>query len=265
MKHLFNKFNTLCFALALVSSFTLYLILFQPLPENNEIPIDSNELKAKNAFELYNHYHPNSILGENIPLNKPFEKDLELIRQTGKLTAENEQIINEYIEKLAFAYQIPPAMVWCLFFQESKLNHMVRNRYSGARGIGQFTRIALKEINKQTNQYYKKSSEYMHALLGQDVRPIKFIRRAPQSLPSSYYNIPTAVVSSGTFYNNRYRHLKSILDYNKIKYNDEILWLLATGAYNKGGRAVISIMNLIKSGPNKLDLLQNMYIKIKTI
>jgi len=197
------------------------------------------------------------LFSHSYPVSKKYQQELKLIRHMGKLPKKDEILLHRSIAQTSFKLEMPPAILWCLFFQESRLNHLSGiGKGRGIYGLGQFSYFGFYEINHQINQYNKSSLASMTSLLGGDFRPIEANQNKMQS-PSSYYNIPTAVVSSALYFNNRYSHLKKLLHKHDLNYDPELLWLYAAMAYNKGSRSVLSYWNLIRrvDGEDKLESL----------
>ncbi len=196
-----------------------------------------------------------SLYTSTYPSRKQFRRELEELRRSGRLTKKNEALINHSVAAVSEHLEMPRALLWCLLFQESRLNHLegLENDGNSAIGLGQFSPSSFHEINHQLTRYSDENLEMMKALLGRDVRPVSPLREKLLS-PSSYFYIPTAVASSGAYLNNRYLHLKNVLDKRKVHYNPGLLWFYAVIAYNKGGRSVLSLWNSTKRAHGKLGL-----------
>src|SRR5262249_30298022 len=67
----------------------------------------------------------------------------------------------------------------------------------------------------------------------------------------SYFHSAAAVQASGAYLNNRYWQIRRALDQQGVRYDDELLWLYAAAAYNKGARTVFSLLThqLVSRGP----------------
>lgn len=180
------------------------------------------------------------------PANQSFKDELSLMRATGKLTKSHEKVINRMVINTSGYLHLPPGVLWCLLFQESRLDHLkgLRAR-NGARGLGQFSYWGFQEINESLDRYDPTNLKTMVAVLGKDVRPVAPL---PEQLshPSSYFSIPTAVVSSAAYLNNRYYQLKRNLEHRGLKYSPDILWLYSAMAYNKGARSILSFWNVVR-------------------
>lgn len=180
---------------------------------------------------------------QSYPASQKMRDELVYIRQTNRLHPENERRIIHASLETAKLLKVPPSLLWCLLFQESRLNHLLgldgsRSSY----GLGQFTHFGFYEINYQMHRYDHAHNEALVKLLGKDVRPILPHIDDPKS-PSSYFSIPTAVVATGLYLRNRYLHLTRILEERDYKYDPQILWLYAAMAYNKGTRGILSFWN----------------------
>ncbi len=183
------------------------------------------------------------LFTQNFPADEKFRQELDLLRMKGRLLPENEIAINQSISSTSDVLKMPPAILWCLLFQESRLNHLEGVQGDqGARGLGQFSHFSFYEVNHHLDRFSHINVDLMNAIFGKDIRPIQPLDPRYKN-PSSYFYIPTAVVSSAAFLNNRYLQLKRILERNHVSYNSELLWLYASMAYNKGSRSVIAFWN----------------------
>lgn len=182
---------------------------------------------------------------DDFPYHEAFRTELHQLRMQARLAPENEQAILGGVQKTAQLLSMPPAVLWCLLFQESRLDHLAgHDEKGGAVGLGQFSHFSFYEVNHHLTKFSERNLSTMTEVLGRDVRPISpTYSNVPAD--SSYYSIPTAVISSATYLNNRYLHLGSILDKHRISYDDKILWLYATLAYNKGTRSILSFWNTV--------------------
>lgn len=184
-----------------------------------------------------------SLFANLYPANDRFREELDQLRVSGKLKPENELLIQRSVSASAQSLKMPPAVLWCLLFQESRLNHLEGfDETKGASGIGQFSSFSFFEINHQIDRFNKDNLNMMTEILGKDVRPVE-ARKSDLFHSSSYYSIPTAVVSSAAFLNNRYLQLERILKNHGIPFSKDLLWLQAAMAYNKGTRSVLSLWN----------------------
>lgn len=213
-------------------------------------------------------HHPDPLLGDlsssissiftsTYPASPKFKQELEQLRSNGTLKTEHEVLINRWISASSDALKMPPAILWCLLFQESRLNHLEGiegNRPSS--GIGQFSYYSFYEVNHHLDKFTKDNLHLFIKLLGKDIRPIE-AKKGELHNPSSYYFIPTAVTSSATYLNNRYHHLASLLEKKGIPFDPQILWFYAAMAYNKGTRSVLSFWNEArrKGGSDKVEKL----------
>ena len=81
------------------------------------------------------------------PQNTRFQSELKLLRETERLELENEVLINKMVVSSANELNMPPSLLWCLLFQESRLNHLLGVSSSrGARGLGQFSYFGFWEL-----------------------------------------------------------------------------------------------------------------------
>jgi hypothetical protein len=182
------------------------------------------------------------------PANLKFQRELARMKNNGTLSEENEALIRKIAENASHQLDMPPAILWCLLFQESRLNHMAGVREGKmATGLGQFTFASFYEVNFHLDHYDHRNANMMISILGNDVRPIGAFRKDVFH-PSSYYYIPTAVTATAAFLNNRYIQLKHVLDRHNIAYDPSLLWLYSAMAYNKGTRSVLSLWNERRAG-----------------
>jgi hypothetical protein len=190
------------------------------------------------------------------PADRKFEDEIVQLRVQGKLKPEDEILIQRAVLAAGHRLKMPPSLLWCLFFQESRLNHLLGiEGERGAHGLGQFIYFSFYEINHHLDRYGSENYDMLVSLLGKDVRPIEPKKNNPGQA-SSYYAIPTAVVSSAAYLNNRYLQLKNILEQQQIPYEPQILWLYAAMAYNKGTRAVLSFWNEERARGGKPRIVQ---------
>ena len=202
-----------------------------------------------------------SLFSTNYPANSNFQRELVELKNKNELKPNDELEIQRSLLATTDYLDIPPSVLWCLLFQESRLNHLegIESEKSSS-GLGQFSRFSFFEINYQLERYSPNNLNLLYLTFGRDIRPIEAKRKDPLS-PSCYYSIPTAVTSSAIFLNNRYYQLSRILDKRSIAYNPEILWMFAAMAYNKGSRSVLSLWNTIhrKRGTEKFNQFLNDY------
>ena len=202
-----------------------------------------------------------SLFATNYPANGSFQQELVQLKNNKTLKENDEFEIHKSLLSTSEYLEIPPSLFWCLLFQESRLNHL--DGIEGEKptlGLGQFSRFSFYEINHQLDRYSSDNSNLIHFFFGRDIRPIAAKNKDLLS-PSSYYSIPTAVVSSGLYFSNRYKHLTKLLSQKNLTYNPDIIWLFSAMAYNKGTRSVLSLWNLVyrKQGIEALSLLLNDY------
>jgi len=228
-------------------------ILFTGLWKNfipvMELPQPPAELMEETKRELFSHDYPVAV---------KYKQELAQMRRSGKLLLDREISLHKSITQTSFRLDIPQPLLWCLFFQESRLNHLSGyKRNKGAYGLGQFSYFGFYEINHQINRFSKDSLPSMIELLGKDVRPISPSDKLHH--PSSYYNIPTAVVSSSLYLNNRYLHLKRLLHNQDLDHDPDLLWLYTAMAYNKGSRSVLAYWNVVRwsRGEDHLNAILN--------
>lgn len=226
---MFSKRNTF-FALLLVSSLsTLALWLsFKQKPHPLETP------SAEPFFS------------ETFPAHPRFSREVSSLLSRQNLSYSNERLIHSSVIKASQYLDIPAGLLWCLLFQESRLNHLAGiNESFVSTGLGQFSFSAFYEINHQLDRYIKSPKQTLVALLGKDVRPIIADSENPDA-PHSYYSIPTGVTASALYLNNRKIQLERILQQKHIPYSKDILWVWAALSYNKGTRTTLSLWNQIQ-------------------
>lgn len=233
-------FLTLPVALVIITSAFISFLIWSVLSPNEQIRSIANGKEL--IPSLYTH---------DYPANESFKLELESLRKTGKLKANDELLIHRSILATSDYLKIPAGLLWCLLFQESRLNHLEGIHGDGAaHGLGQFSYYSFFEINNHLDRYKTDNLDLFIHILGRDVRPIA-AKKQDLTSPSSYYFIPTAVTSSAAYLNNRYHHLERILKEQNIDYNNELLWIYAAMAYNKGTRSVLSLFNSArKAGGN---------------
>jgi hypothetical protein len=224
--------NTLLVASAattLIGGMVAYFVIFtNPPAELSEQQIDS-----------YN----SGYFTEAFPAHPALQQELDQMRKTGKLQKTNESMILKNIDLASQKLAVPRAVLWCLLFQESRLNHLAGiggERF--ARGMGQFSYYSFYEINHHLSRYTESNLQLVLQALGKDVRPIS-ARESDIHNPSSYFYIPTAVTASASYLNNRYVQLQRNLGKRNVPYDPDLLWLYALMAYNKGTRSVLSLWN----------------------
>lgn len=202
-----------------------------------------------------------SLFALNYPANGPFQRELVLLKNKKELKDTDELEIHRVLLASSSYLDIPAALLWCLLFQESRLNHLEGIELEKpSSGLGQFSRFSFFEINSQLAKFSPEALNLFYVTFGSDIRPIAAKRKDPLS-PSSYYSIPTAVTSSAIYLHNRYFQLSKLLEKRSITYNPDILWLFAAMAYNKGSRSVLTLWNTIyrKNGAEKFTELLNNY------
>lgn len=184
-----------------------------------------------------------TMFSTRYPENAKFKNELEFMRITRKLSSDNEILINKMVYQASVELGIPPSVLWCLLFQESRFNHLLGLDADGrARGLGQFSYYSFYEINHDLGRYTQSNLSLFRNLLGTDIRFIS----APEkdiTQPSSYFFIPTAVTATAAYLNNRYHQLKRNAERRNLRYDPDLMWLISAMAYNKGTRSVLTLWN----------------------
>lgn len=204
-------------------------------------------------------HQKSSLFALNYPANAKFQKELVELKSSNQLKTLDELEIQKSLLAVAEYLEMPPALIWCLLFQESRLNHLEGiDTEKATLGLGQFSRFSFYEINHQQNNFASDNSNLFFLMFGRDIRPLAAKQRDIVN-PSSYFHIPTAVVASSIYLHNRYFHLTKILNQRGIPYSPDILWLFSAMAYNKGTRSVLNLWNSVynKRGPDHLHQLLN--------
>lgn len=187
-----------------------------------------------------------TLFNQQFPTNPVVQEEMQNLRRSGRLTEKNEKLIRTTVDASATPLEMPPSVLWCLLFQESRLNHLDGiESNAGALGLGQFSRYSFHEINNQLGKFDSRNIAMLTTTLGQDVRPIHPIKNDVYS-NSSYFYIPTAVVASASYLNNRHAHLRKLLAKRGLRYHPELLWLYAVMAYNKGTKSVLVFWNTVQ-------------------
>jgi hypothetical protein len=173
-------------------------------------------------------------------------KELAQMRSSGRLASEDEAAIDKATTLATRRLGVPKAVLWCLMFQESRLNHLLGiDATSGATGIGQFLFPSFYEVNFQSARYSARNIDFLVDAIGYDARPIGAFRREPAH-PSSYYSIPTGVAATAVYLHNRYLQLEWTLKRKGLAFNPDLLWLYAALAYNKGNRSVLNLWSEVR-------------------
>ena len=215
------------------------------------------------------------LFKNEVPQNLGFKQELTYLESTGRLSGAAKHEIESAIENAEKKLGVPKTLLWCLLFQESRFDEfMGADQDKGARGLGQFTRHALSEINEETNHYDSRTE----AVFEQDLKPLslpitfdlirpadfdftaRIQRKAPPQPKNSYFNASTAVLGSAAYLNNRYSQLKHSLEKNTLHYDPQVLWLYAAAAYNKGARSVFVVLSqqrMYGGEPAVAELLQS--------
>ena len=238
------------FFVVFISSALTAVVWLSLAPNSKSIP---------NTHETSKALFPTSLFASHYPANGSFQKELVELKNKNQLKENDELEIHHSLLSVTDYLDIPPALMWCLLFQESRLDHLDGLESEKASlGLGQFSRFSFFEINHHLDRYDPNNINLIHLMFGRDIRPIMAKKKDLVS-PSSYYSIPTAVTSSALYLNNRYRQLTRLLDKREINYNRDILWLFSAMAYNKGTRSVLSLWNSVyrKKGSKDFSLLVN--------
>jgi len=220
------------------------------------IALSPNEINHPKPDEIS---HRTSLFAKNYPANGKFQKELVALKHSGALQEFDELEIQKALLVSSEYLAIPPALLWCLLFQESRLNHLEGiDSEKSTLGLGQFSRFGFQEINHESKYFTASNIKLLHRMFGRDIRPIEAKKKDLLS-PSSYFSIPTAVTTSAIYLNNRYEQLSKLLDKRSIPYNPDILWLFSAMAYNKGTRSILSLWNSVyrKKGQSQFTLLVN--------
>lgn len=184
-----------------------------------------------------------SIFAKEYPQSTKFQSEMELLNSTNRLDPVNHDLIEKLIRTTSSELTMPPGLLWCLLFQESRFDHLTgMNESHKAKGMGQFAYFSFHEVNHNLSRFTDENLKMFITVLGWDNRPIAPLRDTLNA-PSSYYYIPTAVTASAAFLNNRYHQLRNVLEKNKISYSPDLLWMYSAMAYNKGTRSVLSYWN----------------------
>ncbi len=219
--------------------------------------------------------HP-SLFKAPVPLGTAFNKEVSFLKKTGQISKGQFNKISTAIDKSTVRFDVPPAILWCLLYQESRFD-VFRNATEPnlARGIGQFLQRALDELNEDPDLFAKGTKDRLNEVIKPEPFPIAFsiypesalrsiqlgkTTKIPMQSKNSYYRIETGIAASAAYLNNRYRQLASALRKNKIGYHPDLLWLYAVAAYNKGNRAVFAVLNgerTVKGIDGLEDLLTN--------
>ncbi len=195
------------------------------------------------------------LFSATAPQNEQFKEELRYLRETFQLRKPEEDRLESSIEGAARQFGIPRSLLWCVMFQESRFDVLKNATESmGARGIGQFTRTALSELNLATDLFQKGTREYLLNVIKPYALPIAFKLEPPGTVKSqielrskrtlpdqpvgSYFRTETSVAATAAYLNNRHAQLMRVLAEEKITFDPEVLWLYAAAAYNKGPRTV---------------------------
>ncbi len=195
------------------------------------------------------------LFAPTAPQNLQFKDELRYLRETFQLRKPEEDRLESSIDAAAIQFGIPRSLLWCVLFQESRFD-VLKNATEamGARGIGQFSRTALSELNLASDLFQRGTREYLLSVIKPYALPIGFqldppgtIKaqielRSKRTLPDqslgSYFRPETSVAATAAYLNNRHKQLTRVLNEEKIPFDPEVLWLYAAAAYNKGSRTV---------------------------
>lgn len=237
-KRLFNKITRI----VLASLGVLVLFFFTGWSESPFLkePSTVNSSLAKRSEPVKN------IFSSFYPVSPRFVKEISEMRTQDKVSFNIENSIHTSILTTAEELEIPPALLWCLIFQESRLNPL-----SGAqqrrlsKGIGQFSPHAFFEVNHHLYKYMSSPQAVFSSILGLDVRPIK-PDLSNTSAIHSYYFIPTGITATALYLHNRWTQLSRVARARDLSFSKDILWGWAALSYNKGGRTIINMWREIE-------------------
>ncbi len=196
------------------------------------------------------HFSKN-LFSATYPVHHRFIEETSQMRAHHKISPENENLIQVSTLNAGETLGIPQSLLWCLMFQESRLNHLSGLKEGKlSTGLGQFSVSAFFELNHHLPRYISAPQTTIASILGSDIRPLSSDINDTSSL-NSYYFIPTAVTATALYLNNRWIQLARIADDRGLSYSPEVLWAWAALSYNKGGRTVLALWNQIeaKRGP----------------
>lgn len=222
-----RKITFLLFPLFVLMSSVLFLVLKQT--------------KAPRHLAVSEH-----IFSPTYPVHTRFIEETSQMRAAHKITQENENLIQVSTFNAGEALGIPQSLLWCLMFQESRLNHLSGLKEGKlSTGLGQFSVSAFFELNHHLPRYLSSPKAKLSSILGFDLRPLSADVENISDI-NSYYFIPTAVTATALYLNNRWVQLARIADERGLPYSPEVLWAWAALSYNKGGRTVLSLWNQIE-------------------
>ncbi|MCC7440681.1 MAG: hypothetical protein IT285_03545 [Bdellovibrionales bacterium] len=175
------------------------------------------------------------------PADPAYREELTYLQRVAGFPEADARRIRDRVALAATALSMPQALLWCVLFQESRLDRLKNARNArNAKGIGQFTAVALDELNRDTALYDARTPAFLREQVG-DESTIQFILPTEPRAPvprASYYRLETGVASTAAYLNNRYHHLARTLGRRDLAHDPQVLWLLAAMAYNKGPRSV---------------------------
>src|SRR4051812_11053137 len=89
-----------------------------------------------------------ALFTQQPPQSEVFKTELQYLGVTQKLSQAEKAHIETQLTKAEKSLGVPKALLWCVLFQESRFDRF-KNAFSKvpAKGLGQFTRSALSEVN----------------------------------------------------------------------------------------------------------------------
>jgi hypothetical protein len=185
------------------------------------------------------------LFAAEYPVSIEFTDELHQLRQTGKLKPQNEERIDESIRNVSRHLKIPASLLWCTTFHQSRFDHLLgMGNEQSAHGLSRFYDSDFFEFNHQLDRYARTNVKLMLDVLGRDIRPVTLDSKDIFS-DSSYFSIPTAVVSTAAALNNRFSELDELLRNQNIVGRNDILWFYSSLAYEGGMRAVTALLDEI--------------------
>lgn len=186
------------------------------------------------------------LFSTHYPVSPRFVKEMSEMRTQDKVSLKIENSIHTSILSASGELKIPPALLWCLIFQESRLNPLSGAKESSvSKGIGQFSPHAFFEVNHHLYKYMSSPEAVFSSILGLDVRPIK-PDIANASAIHSYYFVPTGITATALYLHNRWTQLSRVAKARDLSFSNDLLWGWAALSYNKGGRTVINMWREIE-------------------
>ncbi|NBT58306.1 hypothetical protein EBT16_05935, partial [bacterium] len=187
------------------------------------------------------------IFSAAYPVHPRFLREISQMRSSLTLNSENENLIHVSAHNAEAHLGIPQSLLWCLMFQESRLNHL-SGLASGklSTGLGQFSNSAFFEVNHHLKLYFDSPRTVLNALMGLDIRPLQSNPEEVSAI-NSYYFIPTGVTATALYLSNRWIQLTRVAQKRNLTYSPDILWAWSAISYNKGTRSVLAIWNQIEA------------------